>query len=88
MCLGRPLEACQAHGKVALEHNSKSTKYELEGSYDDLVHELLSFTTTTTFASFLRTQCVTMLYPSPHYYYLGTNSKLFFIFFQRYQWIC
>ena len=28
------------HEKVALKHSSKSTKYELEGSYDDLVHEL------------------------------------------------
>ena len=25
--------------KVGLEHGSKSTKYELEGSYGDLVHE-------------------------------------------------
>ena len=29
--------------KVSLEHSSKSTKYELEGSYDDLVHEHFSF---------------------------------------------
>ena len=27
------------HEKVALEHSSKSTKYELEGSYGDPVHE-------------------------------------------------
>ena len=27
------------HEKVALEHSSKSTKYELESSYGDLVHE-------------------------------------------------
>ena len=40
MGLGRLLEACQVHEKVALEHSSKSTKYELEGSYDDLIHEL------------------------------------------------
>ena len=43
MGLGRLLEACQVHEKVALEHSSKSTKYELEGSYDDLVHEHFSF---------------------------------------------
>ena len=29
--------------KVGLEHSSKSTKYELEGSYGDLVHEQCSF---------------------------------------------
>ena len=29
--------------KVALEHSSKSTKYELEGSYGDPVHEHFSF---------------------------------------------
>ena len=40
MGLGQLLEACRVHEKVALEHSSKSTKYELEGSYDDLVHEL------------------------------------------------
>ena len=28
--------------KVGLEHSSKSTKYELEGSYGDPVHEHLS----------------------------------------------
>ena len=39
MDLGRLLEACQVHEKVALEHSSKSTKYELEGSYSDPVHE-------------------------------------------------
>ena len=27
---------------VGLEHSSKSTKYELEGSYDDPVHEHFS----------------------------------------------
>ena len=31
------------HEKVALEHSSKSTKYELEGSYGDPVHEHFSF---------------------------------------------
>ena len=30
------------HEKVALEHGSKSTKYELVGSYGDLVHEHFS----------------------------------------------
>ena len=40
MNLRRLLEACQVLEKVALKHSSKSTKYELEGSYDDLVHEL------------------------------------------------
>ena len=43
MGLGRLQEACQVHEKVALEHSAKSTKYELEGSYDDLVHEHFSF---------------------------------------------
>ena len=43
MGLGRLLEACRVHEKVALEHSSKSTKYELEGSYDDLVHEHFHF---------------------------------------------
>ena len=42
MGLGRLLESCQVHDKVALEHSSKSTKYELEGSYDDLVLEHFS----------------------------------------------
>ena len=35
MGLSRLLEACRVHEKVALEHSSKSTKYELEGSYND-----------------------------------------------------
>ena len=43
MDLGRLLEACQEHEKVGLEHSSKSTKYELEGSYKDPVHEHVSF---------------------------------------------
>ena len=42
MGLGRPLEACQVHEKVGLKHSSKSTKYEFEGSYDDLVREHVS----------------------------------------------
>ena len=46
MGLGRLLEACQVytniHEKVGLEHSSKSTKYELEGSYNDPVHEHFS----------------------------------------------
>ena len=42
MGLGRLLEACQLHEKVALEHSSKSAKYELEGSYNDQVHEHFS----------------------------------------------
>ena len=37
------LEACQVHEKLALERSAKSTKYELEGSYDDPVHERFSF---------------------------------------------
>ena len=41
--LGRILEACQVHEKVGLQHSSKSTKYELEGSCNDPVHEHLSF---------------------------------------------
>ena len=45
MGLGRLLEACQVHEKVALEHSSKSTKYELEGSYGDPVHEHFSYST-------------------------------------------
>ena len=43
MGLGRLLEACQVHEKVGLEHSSKSTKYELEGSYGEPVHEHSSF---------------------------------------------
>ena len=39
MGLGQLLEACQVHGKVGLEHSSKSSKYELEGSYNDPVHD-------------------------------------------------
>ena len=31
------------HEKVGLEHSSKSTKYELEGSYGDPVHEHFCF---------------------------------------------
>ena len=31
------------HEKVGLEHSSKSTKYELEGSYGEPVHEHLFF---------------------------------------------
>ena len=31
------------HEKVGLEHSSKSTKYELEGSYGGPVHEHVSF---------------------------------------------
>ena len=34
------LEACQVLEKVALKRSSKSPEYELEGSYDDPVHEL------------------------------------------------
>ena len=41
--LRRLLEACQVLEKVALKHSSTSTKYELEGSYNDPVHEHLSF---------------------------------------------
>ena len=42
MGLGGLLEACRVHEKVGLEHSSKSTKYELEGSYGDPVHEHFS----------------------------------------------
>ena len=49
MGLGRLLEACQVHEKVALEHSSKSTKYELEGSYGDPVHEHFSYITYRTY---------------------------------------
>ena len=37
------MEACQVHEKVALEHWSKATKYELEGSYGDPVRKHFSF---------------------------------------------
>ena len=47
MGLGRLLEACQVHERVALEHSLKSTKYDLEGSYNHSVHEHLSFLRTT-----------------------------------------
>ena len=43
MGLGRLLEASGVREKVALEHSSKSTKYELEGSYGDPVHEHFPF---------------------------------------------
>ena len=43
MGLVRLLEACQVHGKVALEHSSKSTKHELEGSYGDPLYEHFCF---------------------------------------------
>ena len=35
------LEVRRVHRKVALEHGSKPTKYELEGPYGDLGYELL-----------------------------------------------
>ena len=43
MGLGGLLEACQVHKKVGLKHSSKSTKYELERSYGEPVHEHFSF---------------------------------------------
>ena len=43
MGLGRFLAAGQILEKVALKRSSKSAKYELEGSYDDLVHEHVLF---------------------------------------------
>ena len=44
MGLGRLLEACQVHERVALKHGSKSTtKYELEGSYGDPLYEHFRF---------------------------------------------
>ena len=43
MGLGRLLEACRVHEKVALERSSKSTKYELEGYHGGPVHEHFSF---------------------------------------------
>ena len=43
MGLGRLLEARRVHEKVALEHSSKSTKYELESSYSDPHHEHFSY---------------------------------------------
>ena len=44
------MELCQVHEKekVALEHSSKSTKYELKGSDNDPVHEHVSFLKTAT----------------------------------------
>ena len=42
MGLGRLLEACRVHENVGLEHSSKSTKYELEGSYGGTVHKHFS----------------------------------------------
>ena len=39
MGLGRLLEACRVHRKVALERSSKPTKYELQGPYGDPVYE-------------------------------------------------
>ena len=43
MGLGGLLEACQVHEKVGLEHSSKSTKYELESSYNNRNREHFSF---------------------------------------------
>ena len=40
MGLGSLLEVCQVYGNVALEHGSKPTKNQLEGSYGDPVCEL------------------------------------------------
>ena len=37
------LEACQVHGKLALKHSSKSTKYELAGYYGDPLYEHFRF---------------------------------------------
>ena len=37
--------------QVALKHISKSTMYELEGSYDDLIHEISWTYHTTLFLS-------------------------------------
>ena len=42
MGLRRLLEACPVLEKIALKRSSKSTKYELESSYDDLDHEDVS----------------------------------------------
>ena len=42
MGLGWLLEAREVRGNVALEQSSKSTKYEIEGSYNDPVHEHVS----------------------------------------------
>ena len=39
----RLLEACRVHEKVGLEHSSKSTKYELEGPYNDPVVRMFLF---------------------------------------------
>ena len=39
MGLRRLLEACQVLEKVALKLSATSIKCELEGSYDDLVHD-------------------------------------------------
>ena len=40
MGIRRLLEACQVLEKAALKHSSKSSKYELESSYDELANEL------------------------------------------------
>ena len=37
MGLRQLLEACQVLEKVTLKQSSKSTKYELESSYEDMV---------------------------------------------------
>ena len=51
---GELLEACREQEKVGLEHSSKSTKYELQGSYEDPVHEHFSFLKTAK----LRRECI------------------------------
>ena len=65
MGLGRLLEACEVHEKVALEHSSKSAKKKLEGSYDDLVHEPFSVLKTAKLLRECNEVAVELLYPQP-----------------------
>ena len=37
------LEACQVYGQMVIEHSSKSTKYELQGSHGDPLYEHFRF---------------------------------------------
>ena len=60
------LEACRVHEKVALEHSSKSTKYELKGSYEDPVHEHFSFLKTAKLPRECNDDHVNILVPDGH----------------------
>ena len=79
MGLGRLLEACRVHRKVALERSSKPTKYELQGPYGDPVYELAG--TRSERNNYLGTSGMNSVAPESnirfsagiHWHYLGPN---------------